>query len=80
MPLQRFRDFDEARRALWSGRTDPGLAARIRGLWAFAARLAPGAAPRGLCKFRTLAEAERHREEWIEKRVRALSEARHPPS
>jgi hypothetical protein len=76
MPVQRFRDFEEARRALWSERGDPKLSARIRSLWAFARRLAPGAAPRGLRRFRTLEEANRHREEWIERRVRALSEAR----
>lgn len=79
MPLQRFRDFDEARRALWSGREDPGLASRIRSLWAFARRLAPGSAPRGIRRFRTLEEANRHRDEWIEHRVRVLGEARRTP-
>ena len=76
MPLQRFRDFDEARRALWCERDDPSLFSRIRSLWAFARRLAPGSAPRGIRRFRTLEEANRHRDEWIGLRVRALSEAR----
>lgn len=76
MGLQRFRDFEEARRALWSGREDPGLASRIRSLWAFARRLAPGAAPRGIRRFRTLEDANRHRDEWVEERVRVLGEAR----
>ena len=72
MPLQRFRDFDEARRALWVERGDPRLALRIRGLWAFARRLAPGAAPRGVRWFRTPEEANADRAAWIERRVRAL--------
>ncbi|NOT30244.1 MAG: hypothetical protein HOP15_07340 [Planctomycetes bacterium] len=37
-----------------------------------------GPSPRGCRRFRTLEEANRHREEWIERRVRALSEARRP--
>ena len=76
MPLQRFRDFDEARRALWIARGKNGLAARIRSVWAFARRLAPGSAPRGLRRFRTPEEAEHERAAWIEQRVRALREAR----
>jgi hypothetical protein len=77
MSLQRFRDLDEARNALWQDRGD--LAERIRRLWEFASRLAPGAAPRGLRKFRTLDEAQREREEWTERRARALRAARLRP-
>jgi hypothetical protein len=76
MPLQRFRDFDEARRALEVETGDPELVPRIRRLWAFASRLAPGSAPRGLRKFRTIEEANRDRDAWIELRVRALREQR----
>jgi len=76
MPLQRFRDFDEARRALWTERGDPGLVPRIRRLWAFARRPAPGAAPRGVRRFRTLEEANLEREAWIARRARALRKAR----
>lgn len=72
MPLQRFRDFDEARRALWVQRDDPELVPRIARLWVFARRLAPGAAPRGIRKFRTLEEANRDRESWTAQRIRAL--------
>lgn len=76
MSLQRFRDFDEARRALWSGRADPELPTRIRRLWAFAARLAPGAAPRGIRRFRSFEEANRERDAWVSRRALALREAR----
>ena len=76
MPLQRFRDFDEARQALWVEPGDPELVPRIRRLWAFARRLAPVTAPRGVRKFRTLEEANRDRDAWIEQRVRKLREQR----
>lgn len=80
MPLQRFRDFEEAREALWIERGDPRLAARIRSLWEFAGRLAPGAAgPRGIRRFRTIEEANRERDEWIAERARALRESRRRP-
>lgn len=76
MPIQRFRSFDEARRALWVDRDSPELARRIRSLWAFASRLAPVQHPRGLWKFRTIEEANRHREEVVRRRVELLREAR----
>jgi len=79
MPLQRFRDFDEARRALWVPRGDAGLARRIRSLWSFARRLAPGSAPRGIRRFRTQDEANRERDAWVEERVRALRASRRRP-
>jgi len=79
MPLRRFSDFDEPRRALWIERGDPELVPRIRRLWAVARRLAPGSAPRGIRKFRTPEEANRDRENWIQQRVRALREARLRP-
>jgi hypothetical protein len=79
MPIQRFRDFEEARRELWIERGDPQLVPRIRALWAFASRLAPGAAPRGVRRFRTLVEANADRESWIELRARTLRASRLTP-
>lgn len=76
MGLQRFKSFDEARRALWVERGDPGLAARIRSLWSFSARLAPGAPPRGLRRFRNAEDANRERDRWEKERVLRLRSAR----
>ncbi|HEX9711726.1 MAG TPA: hypothetical protein VGB52_04120 [Actinomycetota bacterium] len=73
MPVQRFRDPDDARRALWTSSDDPALARRIRSLWARAARLAPPNIPRGLRKFRTIEEAARERAEWERARIVALA-------
>jgi len=76
VPVQRFRDFDAARRALWATRDDPNLAARIRRLWAISSRLVPLGIPRGVRKFRRIEEANREREAWVERRVKALRRER----
>jgi hypothetical protein len=56
--------------------SDSALEARIRRLWAFARRLAPGTIPREIRMLRTLVEAGREREQWIEQRTRALRRER----
>jgi hypothetical protein len=76
MPIERFGDFEAARRALWIPRGDPRLAARIRALWAFSRRMAPGSAPRGLRRFHTLDEANGERDAWCARRARMLRETR----
>lgn len=76
VPLQKFRDQEEARRALWTSSADPGLPRRIRRLWERSRRLCPLGSPRGLRKFRTIEEANQERDEWTRRRVQALREAR----
>lgn len=78
MPVQRFRSHEDARRALWCDRDDPGLHRRIARLWATARRLMPPSIPRGLRKFRSIEEANREREQWVAERVRAVAAARSP--
>ncbi len=72
MPIHRFRDLDEARRALWADASDPSLAARIHRLWQFSRRLASPRIPRGLRRFRTIEDANEERERWVQERVQAL--------
>ena len=76
MPVERFRDFDAARRALWVAPDDPNLAARIRRLWRISSRLVPLGIPRGVRKFRRIEDANRERDAWVERRVRALRRGR----
>jgi hypothetical protein len=76
MPVERFRSLDEARRALWVARDDPKLAARIRRLWSISSRLVPLGIPRGVRKFRRIEEANRERDAWVERRVRAVRRGR----
>ncbi|MEX2146401.1 MAG: hypothetical protein WED01_05230 [Candidatus Rokuibacteriota bacterium] len=72
MPVQRFRNLDEARRALWRGEDDAMLPARIRRLWHFTGRLARPTVPRGVRRFRTIEEANAEREERLTRRIRDL--------
>ena len=72
MPIQKFRDLDDARRALWVRPGQADLLLRIKGLWAFSNRLAPRQIPRGVRKFRSIEEANTERDQWVEHRVRTL--------
>jgi hypothetical protein len=72
MPVQRFRNLDEARRALWSNQDAATLSARIRRLWQFTGRLARPTVPRGVRRFRTIEEANEERDERVTRRIRAL--------
>lgn len=72
MPVQRFRTFDDARRALWCDRDDPSLYRRIARLWATSSRLVPRAIPRGVRMFRSIEESNRERDAWVSARVRSL--------
>lgn len=73
MPIQRFREFEDARRALWTEFGADDLAARIRRTWRFSRRLAPIAHPRGMWMFRSIEEANEHRAEWVASKVEQLA-------
>lgn len=64
MPVQKFRDFDTARRALWLPSGHKDIAGRIKSLWTFSHRLAWHEIPRGVHKFRSIEEANRARQRW----------------
>jgi hypothetical protein len=70
--VQRFRDLDEARRALRGDSDAATLSARIRRLWQFTCRLARPTVPRGVQRFRTIEEANAERDERVTRRIRAL--------
>lgn len=61
MPVEKFRDLDQARRALWLPVGDPAIARRCRALWQGWALIVPPVIPRGVQKFRSLAEANAER-------------------
>ncbi|MEO8602116.1 MAG: hypothetical protein ABI629_06025 [bacterium] len=56
MPVQRFRTFEEARRALWRESGDPAILEHMKRLGELA-RTVPR--PRGVFRFRTIEEAKR---------------------
>ena len=65
MPVERYRDLADARRALWADVDAPDRALRMRRLWAFWSRLASKRVPRGVRRFRTLEDALRDRATWV---------------
>jgi len=72
MPVQKFRDLDSARRALWVTNEEPTLARRIASLWRCSRELSGYTSPRGVQKFRSIEEAyleraERRRRRMIER-------------
>ena len=70
MPIQKFRSFEEASRALLRGEDDTALAVRVAALWAFSARLAPQLGFRGVRKYASVEEAEQDRRRMIAERPR----------
>ncbi len=62
MPVTKYRDHDDARRALWIDSKHPRLAQRIRRLWEFSRRLAPPTAPKGVQYFPSIEAANRERD------------------
>lgn len=64
MPVQKFKTFEDAERALLKIDPDEAYYDRAAELWDFADRLNPISYPRGIFKFRTIEEANRHREEF----------------
>jgi len=66
MPVQKFKTFEEAEKALWNFKPsiphDAHLA-RVAELWDFANKLNPISYPKGIFKFKTIEEANKHREE-----------------
>ena len=62
MPVEKFKNLEEARKALWTETKDPRLPSRIRQLWDFSSRLHPRSAPKGVQRFRSIVEANRERE------------------
>ena len=63
MPVQKFKTFEEAEKALWNFHPDEAYYARVAELWDFANKLNPISYPQGIFKFRTIEEANKHREE-----------------
>ena len=58
MPVQKFRSFDEATRALATQPAEPDtIAARVASLWALSSSLTPPLGFRGVRKYRSIEEA-----------------------
>ena len=76
MSVQRFRSFDEARRALRTRPGDPNLPRRIASLWKSVTEMTPLDIPRGVRKFRSIEEALEERKRWTSARIAKLAAQR----
>ncbi len=74
MPVQKFRSFDEATRALSKEPADSDtIAARVASIWAFSSALTPPLGFRGVRKYRSIEEANADHDRMIVARPRAGS-------
>jgi hypothetical protein len=64
MPVYRYKTFEEAEIALWDFRPDEMYFHKVAELWSFANKLCPIMYPKGIFKFRSIEEANRHRDEY----------------
>lgn len=70
MPVTKFRSLDEMRRAQRVAADDPRLPGIIRTVWEWAWEMAGRfTPPRGVFKFRSIEEANAHREAWEKERI-----------
>lgn len=79
MPVQKFRNIEEmdaARSDLWCDKPDAAYYERLRQLWDRSSRLNPRKWPTGVFKFRSLEEAQAHRDQMLTEHIRRLRAAR----
>ncbi|MDW7681228.1 MAG: hypothetical protein SCK70_11730 [bacterium] len=62
MPIYKYKSFEDAEKALWNLNPDENYIKRVAELWDFANELNPINYPKGLFKFKSIEEANRHRE------------------
>ncbi len=78
MPIYKYKTFEEAEKALWNFNPDEKYYDKVGELWEFANELSSISYPKGIFKFRSVEEANKHRDE-IEiahaKRLRAKRNA-----
>lgn len=63
MPVQKFSTFEDAEKALVINEPNEAYFKRVAQLFKFANKLNPIKWPKGIFKFKTIEEANRHREE-----------------
>jgi len=61
--IKKFKSFEEARRDLWVMNPDENYYRGLKEFYALASKLIKPKYPKGLYKFKTFEEAQKHREE-----------------
>lgn len=72
MPIQKFRDLDEMRRALWCETLDEDCIRRIDSLWARSSEMRPRTYPQGVFKFASLEDAQAARDRVTQANVQRI--------
>ncbi|NUN10289.1 MAG: hypothetical protein HUU54_14035 [Ignavibacteriaceae bacterium] len=62
--IKKFKTFEEARRDLWVMNPDDAYYNRVFRFYELAASLSKRKVPKGITKFRTFEEAQKHREKY----------------
>jgi len=65
MPVQKFKSFEEAEKALWTSNPDDAYFKKVREFYKLFAKLSKFSYPSGVYKFRSVEEAERHKMDQI---------------
>lgn len=76
MPVYKYKTFEEAERALWNFHPDAAYLKHVAALWAFANKINPIHYPRGIFKFKTIEEANGHREQVELEHAKHLRQSR----
>lgn len=63
MPVYKFKSHEEAERALWNFNPDEAYYKRVAQLWKFANQLSNIEYPKGVFRFKSITEANKHRED-----------------
>ena len=63
MPLYKYKTFEDAEKALWNFHPDKKYYDKISELWNFADKLSSIKYPKGIFKYKSIEEANKHREE-----------------
>jgi hypothetical protein len=74
--IKKFRSFEEADDALHCFELDQEYFERIAQLWYFVDRLCPRDYARGIFRYRSIEEANRQAEEWLEENTKHFREQR----
>lgn len=65
MPVEKFKTFEEAERALWNFKPDVEYFRKVREFYGLFFKLSRFTYPKGIYKFRTFEEAEEHKMKLI---------------
>lgn len=76
MPVYKYKTFEDAQKALWNFNPDEAYYDKIAELWEFANKLSPIKYPKGIFKYKSIEDANRHRFELELNHAKDIQERR----